>query len=140
MMPIILPRLSSRAPWGTPVEIARARQMSGLSIIGGSVVDGMGSPPRRADVRVEGGRIAEIGTGVATSDRALDARGMLVIPGVIDIHTHDDFTLPLRPEATARVRQGITTTVTGNCGFSPFPLDTSCPSPPPRSVLRAAAR
>lgn len=52
----------------------------------------------------------------------IDATGMMVVPGFVDIHTHTDFTLPTHPQADARVKQGITTDVTGNCGFSPFPL------------------
>lgn len=98
--------------------------MSDLVIEGGLVVDGTGAPPSRADVAVEGGRIAAVGAGLS-AEQTIDAGGMLVAPGFIDIHTHDDFTLPLRPEAEAKLRQGVTTTVTGNCGFSPFPL-TDC--------------
>ncbi|MFN8151590.1 MAG: D-aminoacylase [Solirubrobacterales bacterium] len=95
-----------------------------LVITGGTVVDGTGAPGRRADVAIDGGRVVAIAESIS-GERRLDARGMIVAPGFIDIHTHDDFTLPLRPEAEARVRQGTTTTVTGNCGFSTFPLDES---------------
>lgn len=95
-------------------------RVSRLVISGGTVVDGTGAPPRPADVLIEDGRITAIGPGLAAG-RHLEARGMIVAPGFIDIHTHDDFTLPLHPEADARIRQGTTTTVTGNCGFSTFP-------------------
>jgi N-acyl-D-aspartate/D-glutamate deacylase len=99
--------------------------MADLTITGGCVVDGSGAPAVVADVAIEGGRVAEIGPRLPRDGAVLDAGGLLVTPGFIDIHTHDDFTLPLRPEAEARLRQGVTTTVTGNCGFSPFPLDGS---------------
>jgi N-acyl-D-amino-acid deacylase len=51
----------------------------------------------------------------------IDARGAVIAPGFIDLHTHSDFTLPVYPDAPAMVRQGVTTQVVGNCGFSPFP-------------------
>jgi N-acyl-D-amino-acid deacylase len=51
----------------------------------------------------------------------VDARGLVVAPGLIDIHTHSDFTLPLNPQAESKIRQGVTTEVVGNCGFSVAP-------------------
>ena len=92
-----------------------------LVISGGRVVDGSGAPPRVADVAVEGDRIVGVGEGFR-GRRQIDARGKVVTPGFIDIHTHTDFTLPVEPSATAKLLQGVTTDVTGNCGFSPFPL------------------
>jgi len=53
--------------------------------------------------------------------RVIDARDRVVAPGFIDIHTHSDFTLPLNPRAESKVRQGVTTEVVGNCGFSVAP-------------------
>jgi N-acyl-D-amino-acid deacylase len=94
-----------------------------LVIRGGSVMalDGDGSGATKADVAIEGDRIVAIGAGLR-GRRAIDATGMVVAPGFIDIHTHSDFTLPVTPSATAKLLQGVTTDVTGNCGFSPFPL------------------
>ena len=51
----------------------------------------------------------------------IDARGQVVAPGFIDIHTHSDFTLPLNPRAESKIRQGVTLEVVGNCGFSVAP-------------------
>src|SRR5262249_29770909 len=69
-----------------------------------------------------GGRIAAIEPRSARpARRTIDARGLVVAPGFIDIHTHSDFTLPLNPRAESKIRQGVTTEVVGNCGFSVAP-------------------
>jgi N-acyl-D-amino-acid deacylase len=97
--------------------------MSGLALVGGTVVDGTGGPPRRAHVRVDHGVVVEVSTARPPSDVAvLDVSGLVVAPGFIDAHSHADFTLPRRPDAEALLRQGCTTVVTGNCGFSPWPF------------------
>ena len=93
-----------------------------LLIRGGHVVDGTGAPGRAVDVAVRDGRIAAIEPRSSHSARrVLDARGLVVAPGLIDIHTHSDFTLPLNPRAESKIRQGVTTEVVGNCGFSVAP-------------------
>jgi formylmethanofuran dehydrogenase subunit A len=90
-----------------------------LLIRGGHVVDGTGGPGRDADVAVRGDRIAAIEPRSSRSARrVVDARSLIVAPGLIDIHTHSDFTLPLNPRAESKIRQGVTTEVVGNCGFS----------------------
>jgi N-acyl-D-amino-acid deacylase len=93
-----------------------------LVIRGGWVCDGS-DEGRVADVAVEGGRISAIGKGLGPARVTIAAAGRIVTPGFVDIHTHSDFTLPVRPQAEAKLLQGVTTDVTGNCGFSPFPLD-----------------
>jgi N-acyl-D-amino-acid deacylase len=93
-----------------------------LAIRGGTVLAGPECTPLRADVGVADGAIVEIGNSVGRSRATLDATGRFISPGFIDIHTHSDFTLPVRPAAEAKLRQGVTTDVTGNCGFSPFPF------------------
>src|SRR6266436_3514161 len=96
--------------------------MDDLVIRGGHVIDGTGREGRDADVSLRDGRIVAIGprlTGPAR--RTIDARGQVVAPGLIDIHTHSDFTLPLNPRAESKIRQGVTLEVVGNCGFSVAP-------------------
>lgn len=89
----------------------------------GTVIDGTGAPGVRLDVGIKGGRIAAMGPQLAeTAGQDIDARGLVVAPGFIDVHTHSDFTLLSAPSADSKVRQGITTEVVGNCGFSPAPV------------------
>ena len=96
--------------------------MNDLLIRNGHVVDGTGAPGRDLDVVVHEGRIAAIEPRSARdARRVIDAQGLVVAPGFIDIHTHSDFTLPLNPRAESKIRQGVTTEVTGNCGFSVAP-------------------
>jgi N-acyl-D-aspartate/D-glutamate deacylase len=96
--------------------------MDDILIRGGQVLDGSGAPGRTADVVVADGHIVAIGTGHARqARRIIDAGGQVVAPGFIDIHTHSDFTLPLNPRAESKIRQGVTTEVLGNCGFSAAP-------------------
>jgi N-acyl-D-aspartate/D-glutamate deacylase len=96
--------------------------MDDLVIRGGEVIDGSGAPGRVADVVVTDGRIVAIDSGQARQGRRIiDATGQVVTPGFIDIHTHSDFTLPLNPRAESKIRQGVTTEVLGNCGFSAAP-------------------
>jgi len=96
--------------------------MDDLLIRGGRVLDGTGSPGREADVAITGAHITEVAPGsTRKARREIDARGLVVAPGLIDIHTHSDFTLPLNPRAESKIRQGVTTEVVGNCGFSVAP-------------------
>lgn len=98
-----------------------------LLISGGSVIDGTGAPGEPADIAVVGDRIVAVGK-LARSDARvrIDARGKVVAPGFIDLHTHSDLSLLSDGRARSKIRQGVTTEVVGNCGFSPMP------SPPAR--------
>ena len=89
----------------------------------GSVIDGTGTPRRRADVGIVGDRVSAIGDlSTAETRSALDATGCVVSPGFVDMHSHADSTLPILPTADSFLRQGITTTVFGMCGGTPVPL------------------
>ncbi len=98
--------------------------MTDLLIRGATVIDGTGTPGIRASVAVDRGRIASILTdgGRPEADRILDADGLVLAPGFIDMHSHADFTLPSYPGAINSLAQGVTTEVLGNCGYSPAPL------------------
>ena len=102
----------------TPVQ-------AGVLITNATVIDGTGSPGRRASVRVEGDRIVAVGDlQPASTDRVIDATGLVLAPGFIDTHTHADDGLDTHPEALAVVSQGITTIIGGQDGGSPLPLST----------------
>src|SRR5580704_9118310 len=95
--------------------------MHDIIIRGGTLFDGAGRPGVIGDLAIEGGRIAAIGSADAARE-TIDAEGLAVAPGVIDIKTHSDFTLPINPKAESKVRQGVTTEIIGHCGFSVAPV------------------
>ncbi|HEX9340680.1 MAG TPA: D-aminoacylase [Thermoplasmata archaeon] len=94
-----------------------------LVVRGGRVLDGTGAPWRIADLGIRRGKIDRIGRlGRVRASREIDASGMYVAPGFIDIHTHSDVGILVEPTAECAVRQGVTTHVIGNCGDSPAPI------------------
>jgi N-acyl-D-aspartate/D-glutamate deacylase len=93
-----------------------------LVIRGGTVVDGSGGRPRRADVAVDDGLIVEVGTEVGTGRRELDADGLLVTPGWVDIHSHYDGQALWDPVLATSAAHGVTTVVMGNCGVGFAPV------------------
>jgi len=93
-----------------------------LLIRGGSVIDGTGSPARDVDVAVSGSKIVAIGNLQGTADREVNAKGKVVAPGFIDIHTHFDPQLCWDAFATPSIEHGITTVVIGNCSLSLAPI------------------
>ncbi len=95
-----------------------------LVIRGGIVIDGTGLSRRRADVAIEGGRIAALGhlPGDSSGARVIDAEGLIVAPGIVDAHTHYDPQLTFDPYATSSCYHGVTTVLAGNCGFSIAPV------------------
>jgi N-acyl-D-amino-acid deacylase len=91
-------------------------------IRGGTLYDGTGAPGVPGDLAIAGGRIVDVAPNIATSAaKTIDASGLAVAPGFIDIKTHSDFTLPINPKAESKVRQGVTTEIIGHCGFSVAP-------------------
>ena len=99
--------------------------MHDLVIRGGTVVDGTGGPPHRADVAIDGARIAAVGVVPGGARETLDAQGLIVTPGFVDVHTHYDGQATWDPELAPSCWHGVTTVVLGNCGvgFAPAPRD-----------------
>jgi N-acyl-D-amino-acid deacylase len=94
-----------------------------ILIRGGTLIDGSGRPGARGDVALAGGRIAALGPSLkGSASKVIDADGLAVTPGFIDIKTHSDFVLPINPKAESKVRQGVTTEIIGHCGFSVAPV------------------
>ena len=103
-----------------------------------SIIDGSGDPRYAGDIGIRGQRIAAIGDlADATGEIEIDATGKIVAPGFIDAHTHDDRALLSNPGMDAKVSQGVTTVITGNCGISLAPMPGGVPHPvtPPLNLL-----
>lgn len=98
--------------------------MLDLVIRGGQIYDGSGGPPRTGDLGIRDGRIASIGEPVPVGGAAtqIDATGLAVSPGFVDLHAHSDISLLSDPACVSSVAQGITTQAVGLCGFSAAPL------------------
>jgi len=95
-----------------------------LLIVNGRVYDGTGNPWFYADIGVVNGKIEFIGKAKGLdAKRVIDARGLAVSPGFIDIHSHSDFTLLVDPRAMSKIMQGVTLEVVGNCGSSAAPMN-----------------
>lgn len=113
---------AAAAMLGAPALLLRSRASADIIIRKGTVFDGMGGSPRDVDVMINAGRI--VGLVKSSPDRGateIDARGLAVAPGFIDIHSHGDGSLWEDPRAESLIRQGITTIVVGQDGSSPAP-------------------
>lgn len=103
-----------------------------LLLRGGTVIDGSGAARFRADVGVTRGVISFVGdAGKCRADEVLDVAGLIVAPGFIDSHAHDDWAVLAAPGLPAKLSQGVTTVVNGNCGNSlaPYPAERVPPLP-----------
>ena len=106
-----------------------------LFVQGGLVIDGSGSPPFRADVEVRDGRITAVvprlspgsfDPDIRSAGRpVINAEGLAVAPGFIDIHTHADIALLARPTHEPKVMQGVTMEVFSNCGLGFAPVTSA---------------
>jgi N-acyl-D-aspartate/D-glutamate deacylase len=93
-----------------------------LIIKGGTVVDGTGSAPFTADIAIAGDQIAEVGRVTGQARQTIDADGLLVTPGFVDVHTHYDGQITWDPLLTPSCWHGVTTVVMGNCGVGFAPV------------------
>ncbi|HEX9417573.1 MAG TPA: amidohydrolase family protein [Methylomirabilota bacterium] len=95
--------------------------MHDLVIDNARIIDGLGAPALEGGVAVAAGRIAAVGRNLGTAKQTVDAQGLALAPGIVDIHTHYDAQLTWDPFATPSTALGVTTVVIGNCGFTIAP-------------------
>jgi N-acyl-D-amino-acid deacylase len=95
--------------------------MNDLVIKNALIVDGTGKPAYRGDVAVTGAKISHIGHSLS-AHRVIDASGLIIAPGFVDIHSHSDYTVLVDNRAENKILQGVTCEVTGNCGYSASPM------------------
>ena len=101
-----------------------------------NVIDGSGSAPEPMDVALRGGRICEIGQSLKYRASAIvDADGLALAPGFIDVHTHDDTNVIRTPAMLPKLSQGVTTVIVGNCGICAAPVQLRGSLPDPMNLL-----
>ena len=92
----------------------------------GRIIDGIGAPWFSGDIGIVGDRIESVGDlSGFKANRTIDATGLVVCPGFVDIHTHSDVSFIANPKADSKITQGVTTEIVGNCGYSPAPISES---------------
>lgn len=117
-------------------EASAKGQVYDLLLRNGTVVDGSGKARFKADVAVVGDRIVEVGVlEGALAHHEIDAEGLIVAPGFIDSHTHDDRLVLKDPLVEPKITQGVTTVVTGNCGISLAPVSFEGEVPLPLNLI-----
>ncbi|HSL24630.1 MAG TPA: serine hydrolase [Vicinamibacterales bacterium] len=103
--------------------VPKLREPATWTIVGAQLADGTGAPLRRADVRIVGDAIKEVGAVTPhPDDRVIDGTGLVLAPGFIDAHNHSTEGLESEPDALSQISQGVTTVVVGQDGSSPFPV------------------
>jgi len=114
--------ITNCAPLKKPEVVIKAKKYD-LVIKNGRIIDGTGNPWFKADIGIKGKRIVKIGR-ISEKEalRVINAEGLYVTPGFIDIHTHCDRKISEHPEVKNYIYQGVTTVIGGNCGGHPFPL------------------
>jgi N-acyl-D-aspartate/D-glutamate deacylase len=101
-----------------------------------SVFNGSGDPPELSDVAMREGRILEIGLALeCKASSIVDAEGLALAPGFIDVHTHDDTAVIRSPAMVPKLSQGVTTVIVGNCGISAAPVSLRGDPPDPMILL-----
>ena len=95
--------------------------MADTVIRNATIIDGTGGPRFTGDVAIEDGHITEVGSSSSRSAIEIDATGLVLAPGFVDVHTHDDGALLQHPDMEFKISQGCTSVVVGNCGFSAIP-------------------
>lgn len=104
-------------------DLRAERRRFDLLLRGALLIDGRGNKPYQADVGIIGDKIAAIGELAGNPARqTIDLGGLCLAPGFVDIHSHTDEHLIINPRAESKIRQGVTTEVTGNCGYSMAPV------------------
>src|SRR2546421_7754768 len=99
---------------------------------GASIIDGSGAPAFSGDVGVRAGKIVAVGKADESARRVVDAQGLSLMPGIVDVHTHYDAQITWDPTLSPSVSLGVTTAVMGNCGFGIAP----CPPKLRETLLR----
>lgn len=108
-----------------------------IVVAGGTVVDGTGAAPYRTDIGISGGRVVAVRPGLAApTGLVIDATGLVVTPGLIDPHSHTDWSVLGNRDAHSTIRQGVTTEIVGNCGVTYAPL-TDATASAARAALAA---
>ena len=106
-----------------------------------NVLDGTGSESQFVDLAIHNGRIAMIGSSLdCSAQNIVEAEGLSLAPGFIDVHTHDDTSVIDTPELLPKISQGITTVIVGNCGISASPVRLRGDPPDPLNLLGSRER
>ena len=110
-------------PKPTKTNKGQNAEPDGYDIIikSGTVIDGCGNPWFEADIALKNGKIFSIGKFSSKAKEVINAQGLIVAPGIIDLHNHSDTKILINPNAESAIRQGITTMLVGNCGSSAAP-------------------